>query len=68
MYQVRLTKTFGVMIRFDNVLLANVSGILQPKSKIRGVPMGRCRVDTCFTFVRFIKAAFFFFLVILTFY
>ena len=37
------------MGRFDNVLFANVLGILRPKYKISGVPMGRCRVDTCFT-------------------
>ena len=64
---------FGVMIRFDNVLFANVLGILRSKYKIRGVPMGRCRVDTCCTFVLFIIGAFFVFvfvfvLAILTFY
>ena len=42
---------FGVMSRFDNVLFANVLRILRPKYKIRGVPKGRWRVDTCFAFI-----------------
>ena len=63
-------ENFGVMIRFDNLLRQRLS-ILWSKYKIRGVPMGWCRVDTCFTFVFFIIGAFFFifiFLAILTFY
>ena len=63
-------ENFGVMIRFDNLLRQHLS-IVWSKYKIRGVPMGRCRVDTCFTFVFFIIGAFFvifIFLAILTFY
>ena len=51
---------FGVTSRFDDVLFANVLGTLRPKYKIRGVPMGRCKVDTCWSL--FVLVFFFCFL------
>ena len=56
---------FGVTSRFDNVLFANVLGTLRPKYKIRGVPMGRCKVDTCWSL--FVLVFFFFFFLLFCF-
>ena len=63
MYQVRLMKTFGVMIRFDNVLSANVLVSSDPNTKSVEFLYGRCRVDTCFTLICtfYYRSLFFFF-------